>query len=238
MTSARAFIREWFVSLVGLGLFISHNIRSSATNSHNTLLVPDKDADGLGGTLIVYRTLLALGHPAGRLAVHFVSKGSNPHRDDEREKFALYKADYAIVVDQGSRPGPALVPGAKTLLIDHHMSDEFPDDTLVLSACKHEPVATSATLAYVLCQPLHPSVQQNCDYLCAIGTIGDHGTSFKWPQPFPEEDMKACFKKYTKKAVTDAVSLVNAPRRTATYDVEAAWNVSFFLAHFDSANPS
>ena len=74
----------------------------------------------------------------------------------------------------------------------------------------HEPVATSATLAYVLCRPLHVSVPDTCDYLCAIGTLGDLGTAFQFPPPFPQKDMKACFKKYTKKAITDAISLVNA----------------------------
>lgn len=103
----------------------------SATKSSATLLVPDKDADGLTGALIVYRTLLALGHPRDAIRVHFVSKGSNPHQQQECERLAAYGSMYAVVVDQGSRPGPALVPGAKTLLIDHHLSDEFPEETLV-----------------------------------------------------------------------------------------------------------
>jgi single-stranded DNA-specific DHH superfamily exonuclease len=103
----------------------------SASQSTRTLLVPDKDADGLSGTLIIYRTLLALGHAAETISVHFVEKGSNPHREEERLKLGAHGAQYAIVVDQGSRPGPSLVPGAKTLLVDHHFSDEFPNDTVV-----------------------------------------------------------------------------------------------------------
>ncbi|PHH77568.1 hypothetical protein CDD83_4102 [Cordyceps sp. RAO-2017] len=35
--------------------------------------------------------------------------------------------------------------------------------------------------------------------------------------------MRGTFKKYTKKVLNDAVALINAPRRTATYDVAAAW---------------
>lgn len=40
---------------------------------------------------------------------------------------------YVIVVDQGSRPGPPIVdsPTAKCLLIDHHLSDEFPEGAVV-----------------------------------------------------------------------------------------------------------
>jgi hypothetical protein len=36
--------------------------------------------------------------------------------------------------------------------------------------------------------------------------------------------MKDCLKKYTKKTLNDVVSVVNAPRRTATYDVRSAWD--------------
>lgn len=110
----------------------------------------------------------------------------------------------------------------------------------VLTACHNEPVATSALLAYILCQPLHRSVPKTCDWLACMGTIGDLGSAFKWERPFP--DMKETFKMHTKKSMTDAVSLINArefpystvllktlltvniARRTATYDVASAWN--------------
>lgn len=55
-----------------------------------------------------------------------------------------------------------------------------------------------------------------------MGTHGDLGTTLKWEPPFP--DMTATFKKYPKKAVNDAVGLVNAPRRSAAYNVKDAWN--------------
>lgn len=71
-----------------------------------------------------------------------------------------------------------------------------------------------------------------------IGTHGDLGYSLKWNPPFP--DMSEVFKYYTKKALNEAVSLLNArkepaiellfglmltnqARRTARYDVESAW---------------
>lgn len=78
----------------------------------------------------------------------------------------------------------------------------------VLTACHHEPVATSALLSYILCSPLHKKVASRLDWLACMGTIGDLGTSFKWERPFP--DMKECFKKHTKKTMNDAVSLLNA----------------------------
>lgn len=59
------------------------------------------------------------------------------------------------------------------------------------------------------------------DGSCAIGTHGDLGGSVKWQPPFP--DMASTFKTHSKKAINDAVALVNAPRRTATFDVISAW---------------
>lgn len=56
-----------------------------------------------------------------------------------------------------------------------------------------------------------------------MGTHGDLGTTLKWKPPFP--DMTETFKTYSKKAINDAVSLINAPRRTAKFDVASAWQV-------------
>lgn len=55
-----------------------------------------------------------------------------------------------------------------------------------------------------------------------MGTHGDLGNTLKWEPPFP--DMKATFKQHTKKSINDAVSLINAPRRTASYNVTSAWD--------------
>ena len=130
---------------------------------------------------------------------------------------------FIIVVDQGSRAAPPFVdsPDAKALIIDHHLSDEFPKDATVVSACHFPPVATSALLTYEICKPLHPEVEVSCGFLCAMGTHGDLGNTLKWKAPFP--DMTEVFKTHTKKAVNDAVALINAPRRTSKFDVISAW---------------
>lgn len=214
-------------------LFLTFPISYSATACLPTLILPDKDADGLCGGLIIYHTLVFLGLSPALLSVHFVSKGSNIHDIEERAKIEESGVKYIIIVDQGSRGGPAIAEGVKTLLVDHHWSKEFPENTLVLSAAHHPPIATSSTLAYVLCLPLvldsSPSpacpdgpatlpvmsdVKIKLDYLCVIGTMGDLGTSFRWEAPFP--DMKDCLRKWTKKVLGEAVSLVNARECSAS----------------------
>lgn len=196
---------------------------NSAASQGKTLIVPDKDADGLDSGVILYKTLVALGLSPHLIDVHLISKNSNVHDEDERTAMQAKSPKYIIVVDQGSRSAPPVVDSAdtKALIIDHHLSDEFPKNATVVSACHYPPVATSALLTYEICKPLHPDIVSSCGFLCAMGTHGDLGNTLKWKPPFP--GMSEVFKTHTKKAINDAVALINAPRRTSEFDVVSAW---------------
>ena len=65
--------------------------------------------------------------------VHLVSKGSSIHDEAERLAMQGKNPKYIIVVDQGSRSGPPVVDSieTKSLIIDHHLSDEFPKNAMV-----------------------------------------------------------------------------------------------------------
>lgn len=105
----------------------------SASSQQRTLIVPDKDADGLSAGVIVHRTLVTLGLDPSLISVHLVQKGSNIHEEFEREAMAKSSPKYVIVVDQGSRGGPPVIDSedAKCIIIDHHLSDHFPRDAIV-----------------------------------------------------------------------------------------------------------
>lgn len=105
----------------------------SAAAKHKTLIVPDKDADGLDGGVIIHRTLTALGLSPSLIEVHLLRKGRNIHDEEERVAMKAKRPKFIIVVDQGSRRSPPVVddPETKVLVIDHHLSDEFPENTLV-----------------------------------------------------------------------------------------------------------
>lgn len=186
--------------------------------------MPDKDADGLSSGVIMYRTLVKLGLDSSLIEVHLVKKGANIHTKSEREAMAAKTPAYIIVLDQGSVAGPPLIdsPSTRSLIIDHHLSDAFPENAEVVSACHYPPVSTSSLLTYEICKSLSKDLATDCAYLACIGTHGDLGNTLKWRPPFP--DMSETFKTYTKKSINDAVSLINAPRRTAKYDVITAWN--------------
>ncbi|KAL9635930.1 MAG: hypothetical protein Q9164_003155 [Protoblastenia rupestris] len=179
--------------------------RDCAASGQKTLIVPDKDADGLDAGVIILRTLVSLGLPEDQIEVHLLGKNLSVHDDEERHAMRAKNPKFVIVVDQGSRAAPPIVDSTeiKSLIIDHHLSDEFPRDALI-------------------CKDLHPDIASSCGFLCAMGTHGDLGNTLKWRPPFP--DMTEVFKTHTKKAINDAVALINAPRRTAKFDVISAWD--------------
>ncbi len=60
-------------------------------------------------------------------------------------------------------------------------------------------------------------LKEKLDWLCAMGTMGDLGTGFKWERPFP--DMRECLKKWTKKPlVGETIGLINA-RKSSLYAI-------------------
>ena len=132
--AAQAFLKDWYLSTLSCPACSANT--ASATAQQPTLIVPDKDADGLSAGVIVHRTLAKLGLDPKHLDVHHVQKGSNIHEEDEREAMLEKKPSWVIVLDQGSRGGPPVIddPEARSLIVDHHLSDDFPEGALVSSS--------------------------------------------------------------------------------------------------------
>jgi hypothetical protein len=197
----------------------------SAEAQKPTLILPDKDADGLSSGAILHHTLTSLGLDPDLISVYFPPKGSNVHDKSTKEAISAKEPAYIFVLDQGSRKGPALIDQPhQCLVIDHHFAEEggFPEGADYVTAHNCPPVATSALLTYHICLPLHPDPGDKISWLAALGTHGDLGTSLKWEPPFP--DMTATFKQHPKKTINTAVALVNAPRRSPAYNVQDAWD--------------
>ncbi|KAL9098598.1 MAG: hypothetical protein Q9163_005778 [Psora crenata] len=197
-------------------------LRECAASDQRTLIVPDKDADGLDAGVIIVKALTLLGLRPEQIDVHLIGKNSTVHDEVERQAMQAKDPKFVIVVDQGSRAAPPIVDSTETksLIIDHHLSNEFPQRAIVRVVESF--TATSSLLTYEICKALHPDIANLCGFLCVMGTHGDLGNTLKWRPPFP--DMTEVFKTHTKKAINDAVALINAPRRTAKFDVISAWN--------------
>lgn len=215
----------------------ANSIDLSAEAKATTVICPDKDADGLTSGVILHRTLRALGLPESRIHVHLQPKGETVHIENQRAKLATLLSSqageegvpehrYLFVLDQGTAASPALASPSNTttLVIDHHFStpESFPEASLHINASHSPPVATTSLLVHILCSELYPALEEpGLAWLAAVGTHGDLGNTLQWVPPFP--DMTATFRVNNKKSINDAVSLLNAPRRTSKYDVISAW---------------
>lgn len=142
------------------------------------------------------------------------------------------KSARLIVVDQGSRPGRALVRSndaegvgedvkIETLIIDHHQCEEWPAESMHLTACHSSPICTSSLLTYLTCYPLHKDVPLDCDWAAVVGIFGDLGqseikfgdTKNGWPVTKEMIALGEAAKREGKKTLGDAVSLLNARER-------------------------
>lgn len=200
-------------------------IKECADARMSTVILPDKDADGLSSGSILFHTLTTLGLPADLITVYFPPKGSSVFDDTTKTAITARSPSYIFVLDQGSRKTPPIIDTMhQCLIVDHHFANEggFPEGAEYVTAHDCPPVATSALLTYNICLPLHPDLSDKISWLAALGTHGDLGSTIKWEPPFP--DLTATFKQHPKKTINDAVALVNAPRRSAAYNVKDAWD--------------
>lgn len=166
------------------------------------------DADGLSALAILAR---ALGRAGWDARPRIVGKGENPWD----EGFAGTLGDGLgglLVTDLGTRPEP-IRPGLPTLLIDHHK----PTGAAVphaISGHGWEQEPTSALLAYWCARALGGN--EDLVWLAAMGLIGDMAEGAGFPELADAQG------RYGKTALKNAVSLVNAPRRTAAADAGPA----------------
>ncbi|UUR07418.1 phosphoesterase [Sphingomonas glaciei] len=167
------------------------------------LILGHFDADGLSAVAILARSIRGS-------EVRLVGKGETPWTDAVRAELEQRRPPAIIATDLGVREGEIL-PGTPTCLLDHHVPTGTPGDALVLSGNGDDPEPTSALLAFwTLGSP------DDLLWLAAMGLIGDMAED----KGFAE--MAAAQARYGKTALRNAVSLVNAPRRTASADASPA----------------
>ncbi|EWG49035.1 hypothetical protein FVEG_08657 [Fusarium verticillioides 7600] len=199
-------------------------IRKCAAAGEQTLIVPDKDADGLAAGAIIRKTLILLGLDSKLISCYTMNKNSLLHYMDSRTNMEAHKPSYIIVLDQGSwKSEPVIDSPHRALVIDHHLAEDndHPEGAILVTANKCPPIATSSLLTYLICRDLHEAVEEACGWLCVMGTHGDLGNAIRWRPPFP--NMQATFGTHNKKTINNSAKLINAPRRTAAYDVPRAW---------------
>lgn len=165
------------------------------------------DADGLSAIAILVRALRAAGWDA---LPRVTGKGETPW--DAEFAATLGAPGGLIVADLGTRAEPVLA-GVPTVIVDHHLPTGTPDGATTISGSGLDPEPSTALLAWWAAQALGD--QDDLLWLAALGLIGDMAD-----EGFPE--LARAEARWGKTALKDAVSLINAPRRTAGADAGPA----------------
>ena len=168
------------------------------------------DADGLGAAAILVRALTAAGRAAEPL---IVGKGEGLWEEPLASRLRDAAPGGLVVTDLGLRAEP-VAPGVPTIVIDHHVPMGWPMDAEVVSGNGLEPEPTSALLALACARALGPT--DDLGWLAAVGLIGDMAEDAGFPE------LAEAQSRWGKTALRAAVSLVNAPRRTAAADASPA----------------
>jgi len=171
------------------------------------------DADGLAAAAILER---GLGASGTRISTRIVGKGENPWSCDIRKELEARAPGGLVVADLGVRDGDVL-PATPTVIVDHHVPTGTPGAAVVISGHGWTPEPTSSLLAYWSAQGIGDTHQLL--WLAAIGLIGDLAEGSGFPE------MEEAQRRYGKTALRDAVSLINAPRRTARADASPAFRL-------------
>ena len=181
------------------------------------LVLCHDDADGLSAGAILSRALDRSGREPA--VVRVIGRGQSAWSADLRRTLEANPPGGIVVTDLGVQAG-AVLPGVPTILVDHHVPRSWPDpaEATVISGHRDAPIPTSSLLALACAEALGPA--DDFAWLAAIGAIGDLG----------ERAASAEFgailapakKAHTAKALREAVSLVNAPRRSASGDAGPA----------------
>jgi single-stranded-DNA-specific exonuclease len=164
------------------------------------------DADGLSAAAILTRAFGAAGWP---VRMRILGRGETPSSPAVRAEIIAAAPGGLIVADLGTRPG-MIAPGVPTIVLDHHVPTGVPDEATLISGQAFAPIPTSSLLAWWCASAL-------CDasdllWLAALGLIGDMAEK----AGFPELDEAR--RRYGITALREAVSLINAPRRSASGD--------------------
>jgi len=174
------------------------------------LVVCHNDADGLSAGAILLKTLERLGMPA---ASRIVGKGENAYSDAFADELREREFSGLVVTDLGvSSRLPDL--GRPVVLIDHHVPTGIPASACVITGIEDTPIPTSSLLSYRCAKATGVSTDDLL-WLAAVGLIGDMADEDGFPEM--EEARRLGIT-----ALRKAVSLVNAPRRTASGDASAA----------------
>lgn len=187
------------------------------------LLCGHHDADGLSALACLGRAW-AIKH-GSKPQMRIVGRGENAWTPEFADSLQD-DLDGLVLLDLGAgqtRPTPAPL-----CVIDHHVpTQDTQDSRLVLSGYGEEVVPSTSLIAWWVAKGLIGSAADDLLWLAAVGAIGDMAD-----RGF--DIINVAKKKYRVGKLREVVSLVNAPRRSASGDARPALN--WLLAADDPAD--
>ncbi len=182
-------------------------------------LVHDVDADGVTAGVVWQRVLERLGFRVARLSTN---RERNVWTESNREKIAEVNPDFLWILDLGCRDEKVL-PGVKAAFLDHHRPEGVLAEDTLITGYGWPTVPNTSWMTYELA--LGRADGEDMDWIAVIGTLSDLGEKAPWPL------IAEAKKKYTAKWLKEATALINAPRRSADFNPEAAARA---LVQFDN----
>ncbi len=177
----------------------------------------DSDCDGLPAGALLFRALTLAGYT--QLSIEPKRKGESAWLPEVRERLASRRPQALIVLDLGSRSDP-LLGGVPTLLIDHHLPGGIPPGAELITGYGTDPTPTTGLLVWWCVRSLLSTDEHHgLLWLAALSILSDVGDK----APFAE--LAEARQLWPAGAMKTAVALINAPRRTAAGDAEAALSV-------------
>ena len=194
--------------------FLAALPRQEQTRIH---ILCDSDCDGLPAGALLYRALALAGY--SNLSIEPKRKGESAWLPEVITRLASHQPEALFVLDLGSRPD-ALLPGVPTLLIDHHLPGGIPPGAELITGYGTEPTPTTGLLVWWCVRPLLTAEQhRDLLWLAALSILSDVGEK----APFPE--LAQARTVWPSGPMKTAVALINAPRRTASGDAQAALDI-------------
>lgn len=166
------------------------------------------DADGLAAGALFGRALERMGY--GSVEVVPSGRGESAFSEQARARLAALRPAALVVTDLGVR-AEGVLAGVPTLYVDHHRPHGEPPGATVVTGYGWEPTPASAWLAMELLARL--AEIDDLLWIAAVGTLSDLGDRAPWPR------LAEAKKRFTAKWLREAVSLVNAARRAAEFDL-------------------
>lgn len=184
------------------------------------------DADGLSAGAIFARAFERVGRSPAHVRV--IGRGESAWSPAVRAELAALAPGGIVVTDLGVQAG-SIIPDVPTVLVDHHVPRSLPEagEATLISGHADAPIPTSSLLAHACASALGEA--SDLAWLAGIGLVGDLGE--RGASSDFSDFMAPLRKAYTAKALREAVSLINAPRRSASGDAGPALRL---LLHAES----